>query len=564
MSTVVKELLVKFNGDTKGIDGASTRAKSAIDSVSKGIKIATAAAGALAVGFGVLAAKQSQLGDELGKTSDRIGISTEKLAAYYHAADLAGISSEAFNNSIKFMFKNAVEAASGNEQLGAAFSALGINVKDFMALSSDQQFEMLAQRISEIESPAVRSAVAMKIFGRSGDQMLNMIKDGTGSLTLAADETKRFGLEISRIDAAQLEAANDAVLKVGAAAGGAARQFAVGLSPAITTVIEDLLSTTDAGQAFREVGEKIGETFVAAFDLIRVAIDSVHKQFLEFSEGFYRLQAEVQSGLPEKVQDMLGLDPAAARQSADKIMDEVDKLDRRINDRTQGTGDSMLGKYHKQVMGVSSKSPSKGISSKDLSILTALDTQAATKALKDHDEAAKKAKQAQIDYNNSVADSFIGMKDQMMESGSILDNFKKVALNAINEILNNVIRLSVGGTMQSGGGLFGGISQSIAGSIGGFAKNLFGFAQGGSFKVGGDGATDSSLVAFKATRGEQVTVTRPDQQMAGGGGISIVQNISIGAGVSGAVRQELAKMMPDIKRATIAGVEDAKMRGAIA
>jgi hypothetical protein len=204
------------------------------------------------------------------------------------------------------------------------------------------------------------------------------------------------------------------------------------------------------------------------------------------------------------------------------------------------------------------------MSAKDASILQALDVKGATEALKKHDEAAKKAQQAQIDYNNSVADSFISMKDQMIQGGNILDNFKKVALNAVNEILNGVIRLSVGGTMDAGGGLFGGISSSIASGIGGWAKGLFGFANGGSFTVGGDGATDSGIVAFKATRGENVTVTKPNQQSGGGGGVSIVQNITIGAGGSGAVRQEIAKMLPDIKKATIAGVEDAKMRGAMA
>jgi hypothetical protein len=54
------------------------------------------------------------------------------------------------------------------------------------------------------------------------------------------------------------------------------------------------------------------------------------------------------------------------------------------------------------------------------------------------------------------------------------------------------------------------------GAIGGGLGKLFGFATGGSFKVGGSGGTDSSLVAFKATPGEMVDVRTPGQARGGG------------------------------------------------
>ncbi|MGH7393663.1 MAG: hypothetical protein ACREM3_30040, partial [Candidatus Rokuibacteriota bacterium] len=42
-------------------------------------------------------------------------------------------------------------------------------------------------------------------------------------------------------------------------------------------------------------------------------------------------------------------------------------------------------------------------------------------------------------------------------------------------------------------------------------RGLFGFQHGGSFTVGGSGAPDSQLVAFRASPGEQVTVAPPGQ-----------------------------------------------------
>lgn len=47
-------------------------------------------------------------------------------------------------------------------------------------------------------------------------------------------------------------------------------------------------------------------------------------------------------------------------------------------------------------------------------------------------------------------------------------------------------------------------------------QGLPGFAFGGDFQVGGQGGTDSQLVAFRATPGEKVTVTTPTQEGAAG------------------------------------------------
>ena len=73
------------------------------------------------------------------------------------------------------------------------------------------------------------------------------------------------------------------------------------------------------------------------------------------------------------------------------------------------------------------------------------------------------------------------------------------------------------GSMFSSGvnPLYGGKSSG-GGFLSGIGK-LFGFANGGSFDVGGYGGVDSQLVAFRASPNERVTVTKPGQEGRGGG-----------------------------------------------
>lgn len=76
----------------------------------------------------------------------------------------------------------------------------------------------------------------------------------------------------------------------------------------------------------------------------------------------------------------------------------------------------------------------------------------------------------------------------------------------------------LGNIFNSGGGIggLGSILGGLGGGFGGILGGLFGFDQGGSFKVGGQGGRDSQIVAFKASPTETVSVTTPHQQQQSG------------------------------------------------
>jgi hypothetical protein len=89
-------------------------------------------------------------------------------------------------------------------------------------------------------------------------------------------------------------------------------------------------------------------------------------------------------------------------------------------------------------------------------------------------------------------------------------------------------------------------------------KGLFGFASGGAFTVGGAGGTDSQLVAFKATPGEEVTVRTPAQQGGGGSSIVIHQTINVD---SRSDQASIMQAMVAAKNAAIGSIHDSMRRG---
>lgn len=110
--------------------------------------------------------------------------------------------------------------------------------------------------------------------------------------------------------------------------------------------------------------------------------------------------------------------------------------------------------------------------------------------------------------NGELADS---LKQLVHTGDELLDQLIAKLIEAI--VTSQTLEASVNASGSAGGGVGGGIVNAFT--------SLFGFAGGGSFTVGGSGGTDTSLVAFRATPGERVTVATPAQQDSQQGGVSL-------------------------------------------
>ena len=102
--------------------------------------------------------------------------------------------------------------------------------------------------------------------------------------------------------------------------------------------------------------------------------------------------------------------------------------------------------------------------------------------------------------------------------------------------------------------------KTALGGLGGIFRGigkLLGFEHGGSFMVGGTGGPDSSLVAFRATPGERVSVQTPQQQSTMGNvQVTISNHVTVRGSDAEALR--FAKV---VSEATEARIIEARRRG---
>ncbi|MGO7922013.1 phage tail tape measure protein [Rhizobium ruizarguesonis] len=113
------------------------------------------------------------------------------------------------------------------------------------------------------------------------------------------------------------------------------------------------------------------------------------------------------------------------------------------------------------------------------------------------------------DAGSSMGSAFSGVFDGLIDGSK---SFKE----SIHDLLGDLASMWKDKALQAlfGGGGASGVAGNTGGLFGGLLGgigSLFGFANGGSFQVGGAGGIDSQLVAFRASPNEKVSVTKPGQ-----------------------------------------------------
>ena len=240
-----------------------------------------AAMTAATVAAGIALTKTSMANvDALAKTADKIGVTTEALAGLQHAAELTGVSTETMNMALQRMTRRVAEAALGTGEAVKALKELRIDAGALVKLPLDKQMEVVADAMQGVGTQADRVRLAMKLFDSEGVALVNTLAGGSVGLQEMAAEAEHLGIAISRVDAAQIEAANDAVTRAKGVFTGLGNQLATAFSPIIKEVADNFrLAALDSAE-FGNVGQQVADYLVKSYASVQDKLFEVTKFLL--------------------------------------------------------------------------------------------------------------------------------------------------------------------------------------------------------------------------------------------------------------------------------------------
>ena len=202
--------------------------------------------------------------DALAKQADKLGVTTQALAGLQHAADLTGVSSKTLNKGLLDMTVKIQDAAKGMGEGKEALKELGLDAQKLAKMSPDKAFIKISEAMKGVEHHGNKVAIAYDLFGAKGTDLLNTLAMGETALNKTAAEAQTLGLALNRVDAAKVEAANDAMTKSAGVVSGLGNTITVTLAPYVKAISEEFYNSALEAGGFGNFATKAMNAVVKA------------------------------------------------------------------------------------------------------------------------------------------------------------------------------------------------------------------------------------------------------------------------------------------------------------
>lgn len=278
------ELVAKISADSSGFEKAVNQAdkqgKTLKDSLSNTFdkigKLAVAAFSGAAIKKGIdtmiaLANETAAAGDKIDKQSQVLGLSRKAYQEWDYILSQNGASIDSMSTSMKTMNNLILNAAAGSEEAKDTFAELGLGIHEIENLSPEEQFEAIIRAFQKMPAGAEKSALAVKIFGKAGMDLLPLLNQSSDSIDELRQNAEDLGFLMSdeAIDASV--AYGDAMDDMKRTFGGIKNAIVASFLPKFTSAMKGI--TSYAGKLKKAYDKKgfagVWETLVEDFKKIK-------------------------------------------------------------------------------------------------------------------------------------------------------------------------------------------------------------------------------------------------------------------------------------------------------
>ena len=136
----------------------------------------------------------SKFGDTLDKMSKRTGVAVETLSELDLVANRNGTSLAVVEKGIKGMNRVILDSSRGLADAKENLDDLGLSAEQLMQLPIAERFKLIADRLSQISDIGTRRALAEKIFGRAGGELVPMMERGAAGIEELQQKARDLGV----------------------------------------------------------------------------------------------------------------------------------------------------------------------------------------------------------------------------------------------------------------------------------------------------------------------------------------------------------------------------------
>lgn len=234
------------------------------------------------------------LADDLMVQSSVTGLSTDALQEYAYMAELVDTDVSTITGSLTKLTRNMDSATKGTGAAYEAFQKLGVDIynTDGTLRDANDVFDEAIGKLGEVENQTERDALAMDLFGKSGQELNPIIDAGSDALEEFRQQAHETGYVLSGETLESLGNIDDSIQLLKNTMDTAKNQVATALMPIVAKITEAFVkwaSSVDwvkVGETIGTVLEKIGKAIGVLIDIISKIVTAA-KTAVDNIKGFF-------------------------------------------------------------------------------------------------------------------------------------------------------------------------------------------------------------------------------------------------------------------------------------
>ena len=249
LAVVLRLVADQFKGELQSSRGAIGQ----FNDFLRDWKTQLAAAGAALF---AVAKSTADFGEEMLKGAQKAGTTVQTFGALSHAARMADLDNQQLIAGLKALSVNMVEAQQKTGDGEALFRRLGVAAVDAAGKLRPTEAVLLdlAEVFAKSADGAAKTEAAVKLFGKSGLDILPFLNKGKTEIAALMAEAERLGLVMSKDDAEAADQFNDELKKLDAQVKGLTVSIGLPLVRGLTDVLQLF---TEVEAAVKRAGEEM-------------------------------------------------------------------------------------------------------------------------------------------------------------------------------------------------------------------------------------------------------------------------------------------------------------------
>lgn len=262
------------------------------------------------------------MADRLDDMAEKTGISASALSEWRYAAEVAGTPLDALGTGLTKLTKTMSAAAGGSKEQVAVFDAMGLAFRnaDGTLRSTDQMLGDIADKFKNYADGPEKAALAMELFGKSGQDMIPILNKGAEGIAQLRGEATLFGAVMSDDMAKAAGDFNDNLKRITLSGEALKIKIAGDLLPTLNSLAQAFLDTR---QGAGQLGDFVSGAIKTAFETIGVLGINVAYVFKQVGNEIGGMVAQLGAlarfdfkGFKD-IGKMMETDAAAARKQVD-------------------------------------------------------------------------------------------------------------------------------------------------------------------------------------------------------------------------------------------------------